>query len=515
MIRQKLPKHLTPTSGEITMQDSNKNTQTSTAGPSRSKSPWRRRLLKLGWLAGLLLPFLWTLRLYFGGAEAVDSSKESTYFEVELEADGTLNLSKLVRENCNCLIPAADNAADGLPDQGSFLSPQAVIKRRLKKSLQPMGDYLHEETGTPIPAVDVMRVNWRVASSSLWRTDKEPLLAVILNDWQPLMDDWKQAIERPQVSKPVGVTIHNLRRSIREGSTAFLLRARNHGAHGRWQEAIDDLRVVDRSAEHLADLQCGWFIGDAANIRYQASQCLAFIALSQQAIDPRVKEFALERQAWDYRDVCANAADRGMRMLWMNSATDIHREPTRLGYLLQGALPKQPQAAQLQIKRIHNEVDWTAVMTIINDTVSEAVDACRKESHKEFLLAWNAGAVKHKAKKTAAQVVKAHNVVTPPDLSKEIAWFVLARRRGITQPVVARTKIEDGRSLVQTAFAVRLYRKLNQADPKEASELGELREEALPTDAGGKQLGIQLTRDSLIIKSGVQSFHTEALGAGS
>ena len=474
------------------------------------RRPWKRWLIKTAWLTGLLLPLLWTIRLFFGDAAAVDSTKETTYFEVELNSNGTLNLSKLVREHCNCLIDSEDNAAEGLLSLDSFEKWDSVLEHRLVPSDSKF-DLYDKATDLRIPKIDISAAKPRLNSARLWTEHDEPALAVLLDEWQPEMDAWQQSIERPSISKPVGVMIDTVQQRILDGSNVFLLRARHHAAKGRWKAAINDLKIVDRAAIHLSQLQCGWFIGEACFLRQRVARCLAFMILSQQSIGPEVAEFAKSRQEWSYREACATATDRAMRMQWMNSATDIHNDHNRLAPFLQGALAKQPQAAQLQIKRVHNGIDWTATMKNINTAVSHAVDAMRAEHGQDAKKIWNDRINTLKPKTTIAEAVKANHLTLPPDVSRELAWFVISSQRRVDKPMQARQYIEDSRATVQVAFAVRHWRDQHGSDPKSTKELGDLIKTVLPTDAGGHRIKIARNPDSLIIQCR-QPLHVESLG---
>lgn len=319
-----------------------------------------KRVLISLWLAGLIAPFLWLVRLLLGDPAPVAVSKETTFLTGEQLEDGTLDFSRALATHCNATIPDSQNAA------------AALRMMNLPTSLQ---SYRNSQNGNLKPwGVK----EWKIARSAVhetlsgpWTRDKYPVFATMVDRERDDISRWKNAIQRPRLVKPPNVTLQHLTDQIVNGSEMVIRRANLDVAEGRMSDAVRNLRSADRAAELLSGLQCGWEIETACRIRTNVSDGLRKIVLSVKHVDPVLSDFIRERATWSVADATTHAVDQAIRIRFQLAVRDFRNKPGYLKSMVQHTFVGSDQRVRdLQFNRIRNGINWSHVARTQNNDIN-------------------------------------------------------------------------------------------------------------------------------------------------
>lgn len=318
------------------------------------------------WLAGLLLPLGWLLRLMFGEPPAVPVSRETTFLTGRQLDDGSLDFSHALAKHCNAPIPDADNAA--------ILLARMDLQTSLRSFRRAMHPALRgRSTGTDL-STSLPRIH--ATLSGPWRRDQFPVVAEMVVRETAAAQQWKAAIRPSSLVKPQGVQISHLREQILNGAELVIRRGNLAVTDGRMAQAIENWRSADKAAMLLVQLQCGWETESALRIRSTVGDALAATVLSTAQFDGQLADYIRERSRWDAQAAVCRAVDQAVRIQFQIAVRNFRNDEARLLALTYGGLIGPDQRTRdLQFATIRNGISWSQVSRIQNEDVDSVVAA--------------------------------------------------------------------------------------------------------------------------------------------
>lgn len=340
----------------------------------------KKRILLAIWLIGLLAPILWALRLLFGNPSPVRISEQTTVLTGATLDDGSLDFSRALWKRCNSPIDDTANAGI-LLGQMPRLRPshQRYQNLVLTKQIDLREDNWSDET-LPNAYHELAMSRCRP-----WSGGNHPFLLDLVEHEQEFVAAWSDAVSRPRLVKPPGVTIEHIKSNLMNGADIMLRRAMLAAHEGNWEQAIGNLKSVDHAAELLAELQCGWEIQAACEIRSRVSLSLAGTLLEVHQIPAELKEYVRHRDSHWAHAAVQNAVDNALRIRFQILVRDLRNSPGRLRAIVHHGLTGNSQKAlELQLTRIRNSINWSRVSEIQNECLDEILFAMRKQAPGEW-----------------------------------------------------------------------------------------------------------------------------------
>ncbi|MEZ6063272.1 MAG: hypothetical protein R3C19_23235 [Planctomycetaceae bacterium] len=350
----------------------------------------RRRVLIMLWMAGLLTPCLWAVRLFLGRPTAVEVSAETTFLVGEKLADGSLDFSKALYQHCNFPVDDSLNAAIGLMQLPELPRVEDLYRIIHLGSGEPPAGYENDGAFRRSRLWDTGVREIRRTADRPWTAERFPTMAKVVAAEETLVLQWKAAVAKPRLVKPLGVTTDELRNVIVRGARILQRRAMLAAGEGRWDDAIDDLKSVDHAAELLAQLQCGWETYTACTIHHDVCRVVSSAVLNSTTVNPQFSAYIRERSEWPVHEVVARAVDQAVRIHFQLAVRDCRERNSYLQWYVGGGLiSNDAKARELQLTQIRNSIDWSTVSRIQNEVVSEFVDALGESEHDEYQVKWN------------------------------------------------------------------------------------------------------------------------------
>lgn len=306
----------------------------------------RKSALVLFWVVGLTGPLLWAVRMYFGSPAQIDT--EATNFVLHYDDQGRLDISRLVREHCNAPVPNEENAAyrlvqlPGLEQSGP--SPFTVARIRRKYTTHP------------------------------WTSSQYPDFAEQLEKKKPYLDFWREAVQLPRMSKPVGIGVGlwDIQSRLAVGINLLECQTMLDAGENRWEAAIADIRSIDKAAQHFAAVQGGWQFNTAISYRERATELVWKLLLSEHC-PQSVVDFVQERSDWDWKAALQHATNTAMRIQALERIERRRDDPSFLSWL-SPRLNQEQRIADLQTQQIMNSIDWSTVVRLNNTFIDDYIE---------------------------------------------------------------------------------------------------------------------------------------------
>lgn len=406
--------------------------------PKRAGDFLKRYRWRLIWAAGLLLSVGWTLRLLLGLPSVVTPSKETTYLTGRTLPDGSLDFSAALASHCNMPIDDDNNVAMGfrtLPDPHPtlpFLNQYAVEQTTNPEQAFEVFTVLAEEQGM-IYGKHLLFSNQQGVLTA-WTREQYPAVAALVDMNGDYVRQWKVAVRRPSMVKPVGTTLDEIYRDIHRGASYTLIQGMMHAGEGEWDRAIDDFSAIDTAINHLCRLQCGWKLQQGLRLRRDISLSLTKMLRDlagrglEEPLNSTFVDYIRRRSKWPLQEVLYEAIDNHIRI---KAQTDIReaRNPKKgqLERLLGSGLLSNREARSVQVTQLRNSIDWDAAARIQNEAIDDYLESIQTDGLVKLGSNLSAVRRKHIVTHPSRELFGPLRELSAADITVPFAWFVTNR----------------------------------------------------------------------------------------
>jgi hypothetical protein len=407
-----------------------------------------------------------------------EPSKDTTFLTGRTLPDGLLDFSAALWHHCNTPVNDVDNAAIPLRELEApeelliFLSRYSMEQAENSEQASEIFALIAQEQGFGFIEDGIMGSLQAIRLP--WTAKQFPAVAELLDRNVDYIQQWKEAINRPAISKPIGTTLDELQRTIQDGSNHCFVHGMMYAGEGNWAAAVENFEVVDQAADHLCRLQCGWMLHRGLRIRNDISLALVGAVRTAESIDPRFAAYIRHTDKWPVGEVAINAVDNDLRVRAQTDVRDMRDQETgRLHRWLGGGLIGTAEAQQLQVTTLRNSIDWESVARVQNEAIDESIAAMATgnlmlsmEQHKSARLARNESRPRMRMIKTIQQF-------TGEDISVPLAWSLVIRYcdQRIAMVLTHATEINRMQRMAVCSAAIAEFRKEHQRWPFSVLEL--------------------------------------------
>ncbi len=420
------------------------------------------------WLIGLLMPFVWMGQVMFGDPDPVEVSSETTFLTGKQQDDGSLDFSAALGKRCNAPIKASENA--GVP-----LSQIPVLVTSSERHRSMILSKRKGRESLEMPKTEFFELRSETWDSQQlpWTETEHPSLGELVRREAVYADPWKAAMSRPRLVKPYGVYVESLTHTLITGKDILLRRAMLAAGEKRWGDAVDDLRSVDNAAELLAQLQCGWKITSAMQIRSSVDVAVTNTVLASDEVDPVLADFIRQRAKWPIHDVLSNALDNGIRIQFQLAVRDLRQSESRLRRLIRhGLVGKNEHAIQLQLNRVRNSINWTTMSRQQNEDLDAFLAAMQQPESDRWWKTYRTARGKF-LDRPHGDLVASVRKLQLLQITEEIGYVVSrsSQSKYVAPLLSARRIAEQHRQMTLAALAMSVYRQEHGIFPAQLEDL--------------------------------------------
>ena len=443
----------------------------------------RQHKWQVVWALGVLLPSAWALRLLLGSPPVVTPSKDTTFLTGRTLPDGSLDFSAALWHHCNTPVNDADNAAillrelEAPEDLLGFLNRYAMKQANDPEHSSEIFAAIAQEQGFDVHTHRSRLIRQAARSQVIrlpWTRKQFSAVAEFVDRDVEYVRQWKEAVNRPAISKPIGTTIDEIHDAIFRGAACTLARGMLDAGEGNWEAAIKHFESIDRAAEHLCQLQCGWMLNSGLDLRNNMTQSILLVLREVDTVPPRFAAWVRHRSEWSVRDIAINAIDNALRIRAQTYVRDIRNpEGGPLRSWLRSGLVGNAEARQIQVTQLRNSIDWETVASIQNDAIDELVELLSRGTLAQSRTQYTAVCRSRAERDPHSQMIDTIQQFTGEDITEPLARSIVFgffhRRIGVALDWTVLLARMDRTAVF--AVAIREFRQKHQRWPDTVFEL--------------------------------------------